>query len=361
MNTIFINGENLTVKQVCRVADNLIPVKIEPSAYEKIDRSRQFVERIVNDGHLHYGINTGFGDFATVKISPQDLKKLQLNLVRSHSAGVGEPLPTRVVRAMMILRANTLCRGHSGVRRLVIETLLKMLNAGVHPVVPSRGSVGASGDLAPLAHIALSLIGEGESEFGGEILPGGEALKRAGIDPVEPMEKEGLALINGTQMMAGIGCLVLGEMSTLLKAADAIGAFTVEVLLGTDRSFLPHVQEARPHRGQIESSKNVLAMLADSEIVKSHRDCMKLQDAYSLRCIPAVHGASREGMRFARGSGRSALPLRLIPVHRSRQGYSAQDTGPVSQARGHYVAINILEDGRRIHVAVQEAKHFPPD
>lgn len=301
MEIIFIDGENLTIEQVFQVAKGEALVKISTHVYEKIDRSRKFLEETLNDGKVHYGINTGFGEFARIKISPQDLKQLQVNLVRSHCAGVGKPLPTIVVRAMILLRANALCRGHSGIRRIIIETLLDMLNAGVTPVVPSKGSVGASGDLAPLAHIALVLIGEGEAEYKGEILPGLEALSRAGIKPLELYEKEGLALINGTQMMAAIGCLALTEMSKILKMADVIAAMTVEALLATDQSFLPQVQMARPHRGQMESAKRLMAALSESEIVRSHKDCEKVQDAYSLRCIPSVHGASSEGMWFAHG------------------------------------------------------------
>ena len=295
-----IDGENLTIAQVYEVAtDSSIKVEISPEAGKKIDESRKFIERILDDGNPHYGINTGFGDFAGVRISREDLRDLQVNLVRSHSAGVGEPLPVYIVRAMMILRANALCRGNSGVRTEVIEALLGMLNAGVHPVVPSKGSVGASGDLAPLAHIALSLIGEGTSEYCGEIFDGGEALRKAGLKPIKLMEKEGLALINGTQLMTAVGCFAVAESERLINVADAAGALSVEVLLGTDQSFHPRIQEVRPHRGQSISAANVLRMLAGSKIVLSHRKCGKVQDAYSLRCIPAVHGAAREGISFA--------------------------------------------------------------
>jgi histidine ammonia-lyase len=296
---IFINGRDLTIEQVCRTAGGNVKIEISPDAHEKIDKSRDFIEKILDDGELHYGINTGFGNFASIRVSRENLKQLQVNLIRSHSTGVGKPLSTEVVRGMMLLRANTLCRGCSGVRRSVIQTLVEMLNSGVHPVVPSRGSVGASGDLAPLAHIALSMIGEGESEYRGEILPGGEALARAGIKPVELMEKEGLALINGTQLMAGIGCIAAGQMAQMLDTADALASLTVEVLMGTDQSFRPEIQKERPHKGQIESAENIFSLLKGSKIVESHRECGKVQDAYSLRCIPTVHGAAREGIRFA--------------------------------------------------------------
>jgi histidine ammonia-lyase len=297
---IFISGNDLTIEQVCRTASGEVKVEISPESYDKIDKSREFIDKILDDGQLHYGINTGFGDFANVRISPEKLRELQVNLIRSHCTGVGEMLPGEVVRAMMLLRANTLCRGCSGIRRTVIQTLLEMLNSRVHPVVPSRGSVGASGDLAPLAHIALVIIGEGEAEYNGEVLPGSEALAQAGIRPVELMEKEGLALINGTQLMAGISCLAVGQMSQMLDVADALGSLVVEVLLGTDQSFRPEIQNERPHRGQIETASNIYSFLKDSTIVESHRGCGKVQDAYSLRCMPAVHGAAREGIRFAR-------------------------------------------------------------
>lgn len=300
MKKIYLDGETLTIEAVHRAAREYAPVELTPEALDKIEQSRRFVEKILDDGKLHYGINTGFGDFQNVRISPENLRKLQINLIRSHSCGVGEPLPTDMVRAMMILRANALCRGNSGVRTETVQLLLDMLNRKVHPIVPSRGSVGASGDLAPLAHIALSMIGEGKSEYNGEILPGDEALQKAGLSPLEPLEKEGLALINGTQMMAGIGCLCLYDMEKLLLVADAAGAMSVEVLMGTDQSFIPIIQEARPHKGQVKTGENMSRMLAGSEIVKSHKNCSKVQDAYSLRCIPAVHGAAREGARFAR-------------------------------------------------------------
>jgi histidine ammonia-lyase len=299
LKTILIDGQNLTIGQVTEIAKGKAKLDINPDAHGKIDRSREYIEKILDDGKPHYGINTGFGDFASVRVSKEDLKQLQVNLVRSHSVGVGELLPIPIVRAMMVLRANTLCRGCSGVRRSVIETIIKMVNEGVHPIVPSKGSVGASGDLAPLSHIALSLIGEGESEYKGKVYTGGEALKLAGIEPVQLMEKEGLALINGTQFMAGIGCIAAEEISRLITVADIAGSLSIEVLMGTDQAFLDIIQQERPHKGQIDSARNVLACLKDSSIVQSHKDCSKVQDAYSLRCIPPVHGAAREGLRFA--------------------------------------------------------------
>ncbi|MFP4496656.1 MAG: histidine ammonia-lyase [Vulcanimicrobiota bacterium] len=300
MNRIYIDGNHLTIEEVHQASLGGAYVEIHESALEPIEKSRKFLEEKLKEDRAHYGINTGFGDFAGVRISHQDLARLQINLVRSHSAGVGEKLPVEVVRAMMVLRANALCRGNSGVRREVIETLLEMYNKRIYPVVPSRGSVGASGDLAPLAHIALAMIGEGEVEYAGEIVPAREALVQNQITPVILQEKEGLALINGTQLMTAIGCIALAQMERLMKTADALAALTVEVLLGTDKSFIPQIQQARPHQGQIDTAENMLKLLKNSEIIESHRNCKKVQDPYSLRCIPAVHGAVRESMEFAR-------------------------------------------------------------
>lgn len=297
---LYIDGENLTIAAVYDVAAKGRKAVIAPAAYEKIERSRRYVESILDDGMPHYGINTGFGAFESVRISKEDLQQLQLNLIRSHSAGVGEALPKEVVRAMMILRANALCRGHSGVRKSVIDAIADMLNAGVHPLVPSRGSVGASGDLAPLAHIALALIGEGKVEMNGEVMDSAEALEKAGITPVVLMEKEGLALINGTQLMTGIGAIAVHEAERMIKVLDAVAGLSLEVLTGTDSAFRREIHEARPHKGQVDTAANMRAILKDSEIIASHKGCPKVQDPYSLRCIPAVHGAAKEGLAFAR-------------------------------------------------------------
>jgi histidine ammonia-lyase len=296
---ILLDGKSLTIQQVAKVARTGEKVGLYDDAVFLIKKSRSYIDGVLERDELHYGINTGFGDFQDVRVSKEDLKDLQINLIRSHSVGVGEPLPTDVVRAMMVTRANALCRGNSGVKLETVLLILDMLNAGVHPVVPSRGSVGASGDLCPLAHIALSMMGEGKSEHNGEVMDGGEALAKAGITPFTPSEKEGLALINGTQFMAGIGSLALHDALNLIYLADVAGALAVEVLLGTDSAYDKEIQNARPHKGQAESAENLRKILADSELVKSHKNCGKVQDAYSLRCIPQVHGAARESARFA--------------------------------------------------------------
>jgi histidine ammonia-lyase len=246
-------------------------------------------------------VNTGFGALSETRISAADIRALQKNLVRSHSTGVGPNLGIPEVRGMMLLRAQVLALGHSGVRATLVDTLAAMLNKGVHPRIPAQGSVGASGDLAPLAHLALAMIGEGEAELDGRMMSGGEALAAAGIAPVVLEAKEGLALINGTQYMASLGTLALLDAERLCRAADVAGAMSLEALKGSSRPFDPRLQAARPHAGQAIVAKNMRALLAESEIAESHRDCGKVQDAYSLRCMPQVHGATRDALAWVRG------------------------------------------------------------
>jgi histidine ammonia-lyase len=255
------------------------------------------VERLVADGATVYGITTGFGDLADVRIDQSQSAELQRNLVRSHAAGVGDPLPEEVVRAMLLLRANTLAIGLSGVRVEVGELLCGMLSAGVHPVIPARGSVGASGDLAPLAHLALVIIGEGEAAFEGRTLPGAEALSAAGLSPLRLEAKEGLALLNGTQLMAGVAALALHDAWRLADVADLVGAMSLEATLGTSAAFAARLVAARPHPGQITSATNLRRHLESSQIGASHRDDPhRIQDPYSLRCMPQVHGAARDAL-----------------------------------------------------------------
>jgi histidine ammonia-lyase len=259
--------------------------------------SRAVVERLVADAATVYGITTGFGDLADVRIDASQSAELQQNLVRSHAAGVGDPLPEEVVRAMLLLRANTLAIGLSGVRVEVAELLCAMLNAGVHPSIPSRGSVGASGDLAPLAHLALVVIGEGEATVDQGRLPGGEALAAAGLSPLRLEAKEGLALLNGTQLMAGIGALAVRDGRRLALVADLVGAMSLEAMLGTSAAFAAPLIAARPHPGQVASAADLRRHLGGSEIGASHRDDPhRIQDPYSLRCMPQVHGAARDAL-----------------------------------------------------------------
>jgi histidine ammonia-lyase len=299
---IEIDGASLTLEQTVAVADGA-EVTLANSARPRIERARQFVESIVARGEVVYGINTGFGKLADVTIPTDKLRELQLNLVRSHSCGVGDPLPETVVRAMMLHRANVLAKGYSGCRTLIIETLLQMLNAGVHPCIPSRGSVGASGDLAPLSHLALVAIGEGEAIYQGEKMAGGEAMNRAGITPLVLEAKEGLALLNGTQAMTAVGALALLAAERLAEAADVTGAMSLEALKGTPVAFDYKIHAVRPHPGQMNSARRLRELIESSEIRESHRDHKvdpRVQDAYALRCMPQVHGAVRDALNHAR-------------------------------------------------------------
>lgn len=296
---VFLDGDELRVERVLSVARQNEPVSLHTQAIERMLRSRAVVERLETGDAPVYGVNTGVGKLADVQIARAELEQLQRNVVRSHACGVGEPLSREEVRAMMLIRANVLAKGFSGIRPVVAERLCDLLNRGVTPVVPSRGSVGASGDLAPLAHIALVLIGEGEAELDGARLPGGEALRRAGIEPLTLASKEGISLVNGTQAMLAIGCLQLDAAKTLADAADLACAMTLDALRGTPRAFDPRIQALRPYPGQSRSAANLLCLLEGSEIRASHIACRRVQDAYSLRCAPQVHGAVRDTLEEA--------------------------------------------------------------
>ncbi len=296
-------GRDLSLRDLEDVAVRRRQVVFDSEVRKRVDRSRAAIDAIAlagDDAPRVYGINTGFGALSETRISATDIRALQRNLVRSHSTGVGPNLGTPEVRGMILLRAQVLALGHSGVRSVVIETLLEMLNRGIHPRIPAQGSVGASGDLAPLAHLALAMIGEGEAEIDGAMMTGGEALERAGIKPITLEAKEGLALINGTQYMASLGTLAVLEAERLCVAADIAGAMSLEGLKGSSRPFDPRLQAARPHPGQATVAGNMRTLLAESEIAESHKDCGKVQDAYSLRCIPAVHGATRDALAWVR-------------------------------------------------------------
>ncbi len=289
-----LSGRPLSLAQIAAVAIGEETVEIASSVHGRVHASRQVVDHIVERGDVVYGVNTGFGKLSDVRVVPAELLDLQLNLVRSHACGIGSPLSVAEVRAIMLLRANVLALGFSGIRMEIIEMLIAMLNRGVHPVIPEKGSVGASGDLAPLAHLSLSLIGEGESFFRGERLDGSEALRRAGLSPAQLQAKEGLALLNGTQAMHAVGGLALFRATRLTSVADVAGAMSLEALMGTPAAFDLRVHDARPHAGQKRSAAHMLFLLRGSEIRESHlRDDPRIQDAYSLRCIPQVHGAVR--------------------------------------------------------------------
>jgi histidine ammonia-lyase len=298
---VVIDGDSLTVEQVARVAHDQEKVVLAPAAVPKVEKARAYVERLLADRAVVYGVTTGFGKFAEVPVAREDALALQRNLVLSHCCGVGDPLPPAETRAMMLLRANVLAKGYSGARPAVLQTLLHVLNAGVLPVVPGKGSVGACGDLAPLAHLTAVLIGEGEAIYRGRRLSGGEALRAAGIEPVVLEAKEGLALINGTQMMTAVGALTLWEAENVSKSADIAAAQAVEALRGTNTPYLEISHRVRPHAGQAATARNLLRLLEHSEILASHVACGKVQDAYSLRCVPQVHGAAKDALAFVRG------------------------------------------------------------
>jgi len=301
LQALHINGNDLTLEEVRDAAVERRPVLLDPAAREAVDRARAVVDALVANNKVSYAITTGVGQLADVRIAGEQIRELQVNLVRSHAAGVGEPLSIPETRAMMLLRANSLSKGFSGVRAQVIDTVCEMLNRGVTPVVPSQGSVGASGDLAPLAHLALAMIGEGECfDEKGLRLSGADALRRAGIKPLVLEAKEAVSLINGTQGMLGVGGLALLAAETLVDSADVIGALTLDALRGTDVAFDERIHRARPHPGQLKTAENLRKMLEGSQIRESHRDCARVQDAYSLRCMPQVHGAVRDTLAHCR-------------------------------------------------------------
>ena len=297
---IGLTGDDLTVADVWAIAIERAPAVLSDVAREKMRAARQLVERAAHGTREHtYGVNTGFGRFVNRSIPEELTEELQLRLLRSHACGVGEPYPDEIVRAAMLLRANTLAKGTSGARIETVELLLDCLERGVLPVVPSRGSVGASGDLAPLAHLALPLVGEGEAFVEGERLSGAEALERVGLEQTRLEAKEGLSLINGTQFMSAFLALGLVRARRLSQAADLACALSLEALQGSRTSFLPAIHALRPLRGQVDSAANVLLLLEGSAINEAHRWCDKVQDAYSLRCAPQVHGASRDLLDYA--------------------------------------------------------------
>lgn len=300
---ITIDGHHLTLEEVARVADGLeTDLSLAEAARAQMERSRAYVEMILARNERIYGVTTGFGRLSEVYISPARRSELQLNLIRSHSSGLGQHLSAREVRTIMLLRANALAHGHSGCRVELVERLLEFLRRGMHPIVPEIGSVGASGDLAPLAHVALALVGEGGMEVDGTTVATAEALARAGLEPLRLVEKEGLALINGTQGTTGFTLLALLGAEQLLDTAEVAGAMSLEGLRGTPEPFRPEIHRARPHAGQITSAERLWSLLDDSEIRESHRyNDPRVQDAYSLRCMPQVHGAAREVLRYVRG------------------------------------------------------------
>jgi histidine ammonia-lyase len=301
LNALHINGNDLTLEDVREVAFDRRPVLLAPDARERVNAARDVVDALVADNQVSYAITTGVGKLSDVHIAGDQIRELQINLVRSHAVGVGEPLSIAETRAMMLLRANSLSKGFSGVRGGVVDTICELLTRGVTPWVPSQGSVGASGDLAPLAHLALLLVGEGECHDGkGGRAAGAVALKAAGIKPLVLEAKEAVSLINGTQAMLAVGTLSLLAAEILVDSADVIGAMACDALKGTDAAFDERIHRARPHTGQIATAANLRKLLEGSAIRESHRDCGRVQDAYSLRCMPQVHGAVRDTLAHCR-------------------------------------------------------------
>jgi histidine ammonia-lyase len=296
-DTVILTGADLSVEDVEVIARHGARVQLDVHARERVTEARAVIEELVAAGEIVYGVTTGFGDLASTFVPSDQGERLQENLLVSHAVGVGQPLPRDVVRAMLALRANTLALGHSGCRPLVIEALLALLNSAVHPVVPEQGSVGASGDLAPLAHLSLPLIGRGQVELNGQVLPALVGLREAGLEPIRLGAKEGLALLNGTQMMSAIAALLVMDAERLGRTASVAAAMSVEALLGTDVAFAAAYQLARPHPGQVEVAAELRHLLRDSGLQRHHHgEAHKVQDPYSLRCVPQVHGAARDAL-----------------------------------------------------------------
>ena len=300
--SVILTGSDLTLNDLSKIVYDREKIEIHPDSIKKIVKCRDYVEKIVEENRVVYGLTTGFGKFANIRIPKENIEELQRNLILSHATGVGKNLSIEETRAVMLLRINVLVKGHSGIRLSTIQTLIDMLNKGVHPCIPEKGSVGASGDLAPLSHLALVLLGEGKAEYKGNIISGKEALKLTGIKPVVLKAKEGLALNNGTQVMTGVGALNLLRAERLCRIADIVASMSIDALMGTRSAFDVHIHDLRPHKGQKISAKNLYLLLQDSDLNRSHKYCSNVQDAYSLRCTPQVNGAVRDALQYIRNT-----------------------------------------------------------
>ncbi len=368
VQVVEIDGTNLSLELVKKIASEGAPVALAQTAKAQIKAARDVVERAVAGNGRIYGVTTGFGRLKNVKIDPAQAKELQHNLVVSHASGVGEPIAPDAARASVLLRAHSLARGYSGVRIELIQLLIDMLNKGVVPVIPSQGSVGCSGDLAPLAHMALVLVGDGEAWHNGQRLPGAAALANAGLRQLTLSYKEGLSLINGTQIMTAIGALALVRAHNALKAADICGAMSLEGYFGTDAPFVERINALRPHPGQARSASAIRTLLAGSQILASHRDCDRVQDPYSFRCMPVVHGATRDTLAFAQ----KTIEIEINSVTDNPIIF-ADDGALVSNGNFHggpvglaldYVAIAVCDASsiaeRRIYKLLEGAEGLPP-
>ena len=299
MTVVQINGNELSLEQIVKVARQGYKVELTKEAEERVIKSRNIVDEIVDNNGVIYGITTGFGKFSDVTISGEDCKKLQKNLIISHACGTGKSFSSEIVKTIMLLRANALAKGYSGIRLSTLKMLIEMINKGVNPAIPEKGSLGASGDLAPLSHMVLPMLGEGEAEYNGEILSGKEAMKKAGIETIELTAKEGLALINGTQVMTAVGALAVYDSINLLKISDIAAALSLEALRGIKDAYDPRTHSIRPHKGQIKTAKNILNLTEKSTFITSQGE-IRVQDAYSLRCVPQVHGASKDAVEYVK-------------------------------------------------------------
>ena len=299
MKKIYIDGNSLTIEDVVNVARNMYPVGLKEEAVEKVNQSRKVVDDFIEEEKVVYGITTGFGKFSDVVISKEETRDLQRNLIISHACGVGNPLSEEIVRGIMLLRANALSKGFSGIRLSTLNTLIEMLNKGVHPVIPEKGSLGASGDLAPLSHMVLVMLGEGEAYFQGQRLSGKAAMEAAGIEPIHLTSKEGLALINGTQVMTAIGALTVYDAEMTMKLSDIASAMTLEALNGITDAFDRRVHQVRPHKGQLSTAENIRSLTAGSQATTRQGE-VRVQDPYTLRCIPQIHGASRDAIEYVK-------------------------------------------------------------
>ncbi|MFO7896820.1 MAG: histidine ammonia-lyase [Candidatus Cloacimonadales bacterium] len=297
---IYLDGNSLTLAALQQIVYQQQQVELSAEAKEKVIKCRKYVEQVIDDGKVVYGLTTGFGKFANITIPREQIAELQENLILSHATGVGEILSEAETRAIMLLRINVLAKGHSGIRLSTLQALIDMLNKQVHPCIPEKGSVGASGDLAPLSHLALVLLGQGEAIYQGQRISGAEAMQKAGIKPVKLQAKEGLALNNGTQVMAGVGALNLLRAENLCRVADIVAALSVDALKGTSAAFDQLIHDLRPHAGQQVSARNLTNLIAGSALNNSHKDCTNVQDPYSLRCTPQVNGAVREALKYVR-------------------------------------------------------------
>lgn len=299
MGKVIIDGNSLTLIDIVKVAYEGYEVILSSDAKERVIRSRKIIDDIVTNNKVVYGVTTGFGKFSDVSITKEDCKTLQRNLILSHACGFGNLFPENIVRTIMLLRANALSKGYSGIRLETLETLIQMLNNDVHPCIPEKGSLGASGDLAPLSHMVLPMLGEGEAEYKGEILSGKEAMERANIKLVELTAKEGLALINGTQVMTAVGCIALYESIKLIKTSDLSAALTMEALRGIENAFYSEIHVIRPHKGQMDTAENILKLVEGSNLITKQGE-LRVQDAYTLRCVPQVHGASKDALNYVK-------------------------------------------------------------